>query len=127
MYIFTDNINKEEYNEFIKNYSAASFMQEYNWSNVKSNWESIHCGLYKDEKLIGVCLVLVKKFFKKITLFYIPRGYLIDFTNYDDLKAMTDNIKKLAPGAKVVAGKRFAADVSEVELEKFVDELNVME
>ena len=44
-----------------------------------------------------------------------------------DLGESVDNIQNLAPGAKVVAGKRFAADVSEVELEKFVDELNVME
>ena len=44
-----------------------------------------------------------------------------------DLGESVDNIQNLAPGAKVVAGKRFAADVSEVELKKFVDELNVME
>lgn len=29
-------------------------------------------------------------------MFYIPRGYLIDFTNYEDLKHMTFNIKQLA-------------------------------
>ncbi len=38
-----------------------------------------------------------------------------------------DNIQNLALGAKVVAGKRFAADVTEVELEKFIDKLNVIE
>ena len=30
--------------------NMASFMQEYNWSNVKDNWKSFHCGLYKDKK-----------------------------------------------------------------------------
>ena len=105
MYNFSDNITKEEYDKFIKSYSKASFMQDYNWSKVKNNWESIHCGLYKDKKLIGVCLILIKKVLKNITLFYIPRGYLIDFTNFDDLKEMTNNIRKLAKKYKAYVVK----------------------
>lgn len=96
MYTFTDNLNKEEYDKFVENYSMASIMQEYNWANIKDNWKSFHCGLYKDKKLVAVCLILVKNLVKKLNIFYIPRGYLIDFTNYEDLKAMTEYIKKLA-------------------------------
>lgn len=96
MYTFRSDLKKEEYDKFIENYSMASFMQQYNWSNIKDNWKSFHCGLYKNKKLVGVCLVLVKNIFKNLNIFYIPRGYLIDFTNYNDLNAMTENIKKLA-------------------------------
>ena len=96
MYTFTNNLDKKEYDEFISNYSMASFMQEYNWANIKDNWGHFHCGLYKDNKLVGVCLVLIKKIIKNINMFYIPRGYIIDFSNYEDLKEMTNNIKKLA-------------------------------
>ena len=96
MYKFTSNLNKKEYDKFVYNYSMASFMQEYNWANIKDNWGHFHCGLYKDNKLVGVCLVLIKKIIKNIKMFYIPRGYLIDFTNFEDLEAMTENIKKLA-------------------------------
>ena len=96
MYKFTSNLNKKEYDKFVSSYSMASFMQEYNWANIKDKWGHFHCGLYKENKLIGVCLILVKKIFKNINMFYIPRGYLIDFTNFEDLKEMTNNIKKLA-------------------------------
>lgn len=96
MYTFTSNLNKKEYNKFIENYSMASFMQEYEWSSIKDNWGNFHCGLYKDKKIVGVCLILVKRVFKNIKLFYIPRGYLIDFKNFEDLEAMTSNIKKFA-------------------------------
>ena len=96
MYKFTSNLNKKEYDKFVTNYSTASFMQEYNWSDIKDNWGHFHCGLYKENKLVGVCLILVKKIIKNINMFYIPRGYLIDFTNFEDLEAMTSNIKKLA-------------------------------
>lgn len=104
MYTFNFNIDKKEYDKFVENYSMASFMQEYNWSNIKDNWGNFHCGLYKDKKLVGVCLILVKKV-KFLKLFYIPRGYLIDFTNYEDLEAMTLNIKKLAKENKAYVVK----------------------
>ncbi len=100
MYEFTSNLNKEEYDKFVESYSMASIMQEYNWANIKSNWGNYHCGLYKDKTLVGVCLILVKKIINGLSIFYIPRGYLIDFTNFDDLKEMTDNIKKLAKEKK---------------------------
>ena len=96
MYKFTSNLDKKEYNKFVSNYSMASFMQEYNWANIKDNWGHYHCGLYRDDKLVGVCLILIKKIIKNLNMFYIPRGYLIDFNNYEDLKEMTNNIKKLA-------------------------------
>ena len=96
MYTFTSNLDKKKYDNFVLEYSMSSFMQEYNWSNIKDNWKHFHCGLFKDDKLVGVCLVLVKNIIKNINMFYIPRGYLIDFTNFEDLNEMTKNIKKLA-------------------------------
>ena len=96
MYKFTSNLSKKEYDNFVSEYSMSSFMQEYNWANVKDNWKHLHCGLYKNNKLVAVCLILVKNIFKKINMFYIPRGYLINFSNYKDLNEMTQNIKKLA-------------------------------
>lgn len=105
MYTFNSNLSKKEYDKFVENYPMASFMQEYNWAYVKDNWEHFHCGLYKNKKLVGVCLILVKNIFKNLNMFYIPRGFLIDFTNYDDLKAMTTNIKLLAKKNKAFAVK----------------------
>ena len=36
MYTFTSKLNKKEYDEFVLNYSMASFMQEYNWANINN-------------------------------------------------------------------------------------------
>ena len=95
MYTFKEDISQREYNEFIENYSAASILQEYNWANVKSNWGNFHVGLYKDDTLVAVALILVRTF-KGVKIFYVPRGYLIDFTNKSDLAEMTKHIKLLA-------------------------------
>ena len=96
MYKFTDELNEKEYEKFVKDYSMASFMQDYNWAYVKDNWTPIHCGLYKNKSLVAVCTILKKKLIKNICMFYIPRGYLIDYENYEILNEMTNNIKKLA-------------------------------
>ena len=105
MYTFNENLDKKKYDEFVKNYPMANFTQEYNWSNIKDNWDSFHCGLYKDKKLVGVCLILVKTIIKNLKIFYIPRGYLIDFTNYEDLEAMTKYVKDLAKKHKAYSIK----------------------
>lgn len=38
-------------------------------------------------------------------MFYVPRGYLLDFTNYLDLEAMTKFVKKLAKKNKAYVVK----------------------
>ena len=105
MYKFKVGIKEEEYNEFIKNYEYTSFMQEIAWAKVKNNWENILCGIYENKKLIAACSILVKKLAKGFKMFYIPRGYLIDFQNLELLKFMTDNIKKLAKESKAYVVK----------------------
>ncbi len=96
MYKFESNLNKEEYDNFIINYKYSSFMQESSWANVKNNWDNILCGVYDNEKLVAACSILIRKLFSGFVMFYIPRGYLIDFTNKELLEFFTNNIKKLA-------------------------------
>lgn len=97
MYKFIDNLDEKEYDEFVRNYSMASFMQDYNWSYVKKDsWSSIHCGLYKNDSLVAVCTILKKRLIKNISAFYIPRGYLIDYEDFEILCEMTKKIKELA-------------------------------
>lgn len=95
-YQFKTNVKEKEYQSFIKNNSAVSFMQEYPWGDIKVDWEHLHCGLYQDNKLVAVCLILIRTFPLGIKLFYIPRGYVIDFENKELVDVFTKEIKKLA-------------------------------
>lgn len=105
MYTFKENIDIKEYNKFIKEYKYMNFMQEDKWAKVKDNWDNILCGIYEEKKLVAVCSILIRNLFKGIKMFYIPRGYLIDFTNKELLKFMTDNIKILAKKHKAYVVK----------------------
>ena len=95
MYNFKTNINEKEYDNFIKKFPYSNFMQEKSWAKVKNNFDNILCGIYEKNKIIAACSILIRHLSKGISMFYIPRGYLIDFQNYKLLSFMTENIKKI--------------------------------
>lgn len=95
-YIFEENIDKNEYDEFVKNFPSTTFMQTSSWGLVKSMWDSSFVGIRKNKKLICACMILKRKLFLNKKLFYIPRGFVIDYNNKDLLKLFTDELKKYA-------------------------------
>ncbi len=95
-YTFKKNVDINEYQDFIENVKVLSFMQNPSWATVKNNWKSFRPGLYENGKLVGVCLLLIKKLTKGISMAYVPRGYVIDFTNQKQLEEFTTGIKNLA-------------------------------
>lgn len=95
-YTFKKNIDKNEYQNFIEQSEIVSFMQDSNWASVKDNWKSFRLGLYCNDELVGVCLLLIQKLAKGITMGYVPRGYVLDFSNHDILKEFTNGIKQIA-------------------------------
>ena len=105
MYNFKTNINEKEYDNFIKKFPYSNFMQEKSWAKVKNNFDNILCGIYEKNKIIAACSILIRHLSKGISMFYIPRGYLIDFQNYKLLSFMTENIKKLAKEYKAYVVK----------------------
>ena len=96
MYKFKVDIDKEEYNKFISKYSMAPITQDYRWANVKKDWEHTLCALYKDNSIVGVALLLIKKFPLNLKMIYSPKGFLVDYTNKEDLIEFTKGIKEYA-------------------------------
>ena len=96
MYKFKVDIGKEEYNKFISKYSMAPITQDYRWANVKKDWEHTLCALYKDNSIVGVALLLIKKFPLNLKMIYSPKGFLVDYTNKEDLIEFTKGIKEYA-------------------------------
>lgn len=105
MYVFKVDIGKKEYNKFIENYSMAPITQDYRWALVKNNWESSLVGLYKDKKLVAVSLVLIQKFPLNLKLMYLPKGFLGDFTNKEEVKEFTNGLKEYAKSKKAFVVK----------------------
>ena len=93
---FNDNIDKEKYKEFFDKHHG-DFMQSYEWGqfNIKGRGQIPHYVGLEDEKHNLRCcsLLLERRGPLGYSYFYCPRGFLIDFNDYDLLKEFTDNLK----------------------------------
>lgn len=95
-YEFKINIPKKEFDEFVNNFPSTSFMQTSSWTNIKKAWKNDLIGMYKDGKLVCTALVLKRNLFLKKKLFYIPRGFVIDYNDKELLSAFVFELKKYA-------------------------------
>lgn len=93
---FKTNINKDEFDKFVKTFPSTSFMQTSSWASVKSAWEHDLVGMYENNKLVCAALILKRNLFLGKKLFYIPRGLVIDYKNKELLSAFVSNLKKYA-------------------------------
>ena len=93
---FIKNLDINEYNKFINSQNNINFMQEPSWAKVKNTFDSIICGVYENDTLVAATQILVRKIKFGISLFYIPRGYVMDLNNKELLLFLTKNNKKLA-------------------------------
>jgi len=90
------NLSKEEFESFSINHEQISFYQTYNWGKLKeeNGWKMHLVGLKDKDKLLAASLILSKKTPIKLNMFYAPRGFLIDYSDFELLKVFTEEIKK---------------------------------
>ena len=94
-YIFKEKLTFKQYDDFIKNQKYLSFMQEEMWAKVKNIKKHMIVGVLKNNKVCAVAHILVRKK-KNKTYFFIPNGYLLDYSNKKLLSFFTEKIKVLA-------------------------------
>lgn len=95
-YRFALDIQKEEFNHFVQNHEYCNLLQSYQWANIKQNWDHLYTGVYENETLIGTGLVLIKKLPLNFSMFYLPRGPVMDYKNEELLRFYFKELKKVA-------------------------------
>ncbi len=97
IYTFTTHIQKEEYDAFVTSNEYCNLLQSYNWASIKNNWDHIYTGI-RDEKgnLVAAGLVLIKNLPLKFSMFYLPRGPILDYKNKRLLTYYFEELKKIA-------------------------------
>ena len=95
---FIDDIELTEYDEFVeKNEYKSHFLQSSMWGEFSSIDKGLiphYVGLKENEKLVCATLLLEKKLVFGYSYFYAPRGYVINFEDFNLLKTFTNEIKK---------------------------------
>ena len=100
------NINKEEFDEFVKNHSKSHFLQSLSWgefAKVKKNLTPFYLGLVNEEnKIVAATLLLQKRLPLNYCYLYAPRGFVIDYNKKEILRAMTNKIVDFAKKKKAI-------------------------
>ena len=89
------SLTEKEFLDYSEKSPYNSFFQMPLWGAVKKDngWDSYYVGLKEKGKVVAATLLLAKKirFFK--TMFYAPRGFLLDYSNLELLEEFTKGIK----------------------------------
>ena len=89
-------IDEEEFRNFALKSPYISIYQLPEWGILKAltGWSRHLLGYYEENTLLGVTMLLEKKLPFNLSLYYSPRGYLLDVTNFKLLKKFNDEVIK---------------------------------
>lgn len=96
-----------EFNKFAKTYNIYSIYQTYEYAQVMQNqdFKTLIVGLLdNNNNILAASILLVEKKLA-FSYAYAPRGFLIDYSNYELLKVFTKKLKKFLAQIDIVAVK----------------------
>ena len=82
-------IDEKTYENFVSSSNLSSFYQSVEWYHLKLD-EGKHCellGLYEEDNLVGVSLIIYVKVLKKYYYAYASRGFIYDYSNLEEFVA----------------------------------------
>lgn len=100
-------LEKTKYDNFVKKHKTKShFLQSYSWgefSKLKKNLTPYYMGLIdSNKKIVATALLLQKKLPMKLSYFYSPRGFVMDYENKEIVEEMTKKIINFAKSKKAI-------------------------
>lgn len=124
-----EELTKDEYTKFVKfNPYKSHFLQSYEWGELAQKERGLtpfYLGLKDKGKIVGATLLLKKDLPLGKCYLYAPRGYVIDFNNFQILEKFTEEIVKFAKEKKAIYVKidpdivwkkeNYKGEVTEVE------------
>lgn len=94
---FIEDVEYEKYEKFVVSNNKSHFLQSHAWGEFARECKKMqpyYLGL-EDNKgnLVATCLLLQKKLPLGFSYFYAPRGYVIDFKDFNLVSEFTNHIK----------------------------------
>ena len=89
-------LNEEEYRKFYDSNSQSSFMQSVELGHLKKEYgDIVHLvGIKKNKKIVAASLLLESKTILNKSMFYAPRGLIVDYHDFDLLSFFVTELKK---------------------------------
>lgn len=95
-YEYLSSIGQKEYDDFVAHHPNSNLLQSYRWADIKANWGHLHTAIKENGKIVAAALVLIKRLPGGFSLFYIPRGPVMDYENQELLTFYLDALRKEA-------------------------------
>ena len=99
-------LEKKEYESFVKsNPYKSHFLQSYDWGELAKERRGLtpyYLGLDDNGKIVGATLLLKKNLPLGLCYLYAPRGYVINFNDFEVLDKFTEEIVKFAKKKKAI-------------------------
>lgn len=94
--MITKEISAEEFEKFASNNRLYNFYQTKEWKELKEKQgtNTLLIGCYENKKLCAASLLVIFPFLKLFKFAYFPRGFLVNFQDYDLLEKVTLSIKE---------------------------------
>jgi len=105
MFRYKINVDAKEWDLFLENHPQGNLLQSSDWSKIKDTWGNERVGFYKDNQLVGVANILIQPLPLGLSMFYIPRGPVIDYEDKELLKFVLLTLKKLAKKSHAIMVK----------------------
>lgn len=99
-------INNQQFRDFANNFEQYSIYQtpEYAFIMNHQNYTTLLVGLFDKEVLVGASVILIEKIYN-FNYAYAPRGFLVDYSNFNLLSEFTKQIKRYLGRKNVIAVK----------------------
>lgn len=113
-------LTPEEFDKFARKSPISHFQQTSAWANLKATngWKAHFVGVKEKDALIAASLILEKPLPLGRSMFYAPRGPLLDYKNESLLKFFVQNVKTYAKKHHVIF---FKVDPEIVNIERDQD------
>lgn len=103
---FIENVEPNRYINFTDNHPKAHFLQSFAWGAFALKSKGLiphYVGMENEEgNLVASALLLEKKTPLGYSYMYSPRGFLIDYTNYEYIRMFTNYLKEYMHQKKVI-------------------------
>lgn len=93
---FEEIKDMKEYDDFVTNHPLCNLLQSSKWPRIKENWDHIYYGVRDEQdKLIATAAILIKRLPLNFTMFYIPRGPIMQYEDISVVSFMMKSLKDL--------------------------------
>lgn len=95
-YQFIEQLDAQEHDAFVSSHELCNLLQSSKWGLVKENWKHSIVGVKEQGKLVASCMILIKSLPLGFSMFYIPRGPVLDYTNAELIAYLLKELKRYA-------------------------------